>query len=299
MRRPVVDLAASVRARLLAYSRDKVLAFDLVLTRFALERFLDRLARSRHADSFVLKGGMLVMTWFDDPLRGTRDLDLLGFGDAAPDRLRATFAEIMAIHVDDAIVFDGSGVTATPIRENAAYGGVRLRTIATLAAARIPVVIDVAFGDSVEPGLLDIEYPVLLDFPRPRIRAYAPETVIAEKFEAMVVLGRANSRMKDLYDVWSLLRSYDVDLDKLATALTATFARRGTALPAATPDVLTSAFAEDGGKDRQWRAFVADLAAEGPMLSTIVADLAVGLMPVVEAAIVGVATAGTGKRALA
>ncbi len=281
MRRPVVDLAASVRARLLAYSRDKALAFELVLTRYALERLLDRLARSRHADSFVLKGGMLVMTWFDDPLRGTRDLDLLGFGDSAPDRLRTTFAEIMAIQVDDAVVFDSAGLTAAPIRENAAYGGVRLRTIATLGVARISVVIDVAFGDAVEHGLLDIDYPVLLDLPRPRIRAYAPETVVAEKFEAMVALGRANSRMKDLYDVWSLLRSYELDRNGLARAVEATFARRNTPLPEVPPDALTEAFGADPAKTRQWRAFVDDLTVDAPDLPTVVADLAERLMPIV------------------
>lgn len=229
MRKPVVNRAASTRARLLAYAKAKRLAFDLVLTRFALERLLDRLSRSPHAEHFVLKGGILVMIWFDEPLRATRDLDLLGFGDPTPERLRATFAEILAIPSDDALTFDHKSLAAEPIRAADEYGGVRLRTTATLANARIPVVIDVAFGDAVEPGLLTIDFPVLLDLPAPRVKAYAPETVIAEKFQAMVALGRANSRMKDVFDVWSLLNAYEIDPARMAEAFAATFA------PAAQP----------------------------------------------------------------
>lgn len=281
MRRPVVDLAASTRARLLAYAKSKALAFDLVLTRFALERLLDRLSRSKYADRFVLKGGMLVMTWFDEPLRGTRDLDLLGFGDPSPEGLRATFAEILAMPGDDALAFDHAALTVAPIREADQYGGVRLRTTAALANARIPVVVDVAFGDAVEPGLLSIDYPVLLDLPRPRIRAYAPETVVAEKVQAMVSLGRANTRMKDLYDVWSLLHAYELDDARLAKAFSATFARRDTALPDAPPDGLTPAFGKDPTKTRQWDAFVDGLALAPPPLPIIVAELSTRLMPVI------------------
>lgn len=284
MRRPVVNLAASTRARLLAYAKAKSLAFDLVLTRFALERLLDRLSRSPHAERFVLKGGMLVMVWFDEPLRGTRDLDLLGFGDPTPEGLRVTFAEILAMAGDDALVFDHAGLTVAQIREADQYGGVRLRTTAALADARIPVVIDIAFGDAVEPGLLSIEYPVLLDLPRPRVRAYAPETVVAEKFHAMVSLGRANTRMKDLYDVWNLLQSYELETTRLAVALSATFERRDTALPEDPPDGLTPAFGEDPNKVRQWNAFVDGLAAAPPPLPTVIADLGERLMPVVERA---------------
>lgn len=284
MRKPVGNLAASTRARLLAYAKAKGLAFDLVLTRFALERLLDRLSRSPHADRFVLKGGMLVMVWFDEPLRATRDLDLLGFGDAAPEGLRATFAEVMAMTSEDALEFDHAGLSVTQIREADQYGGIRLRTTAALANARIPVVIDVAFGDAVEPGLTFIDLSVLLDLPPPQIRAYAPETVIAEKFQAMVALGRANSRMKDIFDVWSLLNAYDLDAERLANALAATFARRNTPLPDTTPDAFTPVFGEDPSKVRQWRAFVDGLSAEPPALVEVTANLAAHLTPLTQRA---------------
>ncbi len=284
MRKPVVNLAASTRARLLAYAKTKGLAFDLVLTRLALERLLDRLSRSPYADRFVVKSGMLVMIWFDEPLRATRDLDLLGFGDPTPEGLCATFAEILSMPAEDALDFDHAGLTSTSIREGDQYGGVRLRTTAALANARIPVVIDIAFGDAVEPGLLSIDFPVLLDLPPPKVRAYAPETVIAEKFQAMVALGRANSRMKDIFDVWSLFNAYEIDPARMTDALAATFARRNTSLPQTTPDALTPAFGEDPSKARQWRAFIDGLSTEPPPLVEVLTGLATHLMPLTERA---------------
>jgi predicted nucleotidyltransferase component of viral defense system len=174
---------------------------ELLLTRYALERLLHRLSLSPYRERFVLKSALLLTTWFDEPHRATRDLDLLGFGDPSDDALLAAFRGIMAVGVDDGIAFDAAGLQIQPIREDMKYGGSRLSTAAALAGARIPVVVDVGFGDAVEPGVEEIELPVLLDMPAPRLRAYPQETVIAEKLHAMVTLGLANSRMKDYYDV--------------------------------------------------------------------------------------------------
>lgn len=273
------NLAASVRARLLNHARALRQAFDLVLTRYALERLLYRLGRSPAADRFVLKGAMLVMTWFEAPHRGTRDLDLLGFGDPDPEALVAVFRDVMAGDAADGLVFDAEDLRAEPIREDVEYGGVRLRTRATLDGARIAVVIDIGFGDALEPGAELIDYPTILDLPPPRRRAYARETVVAEKFQAMVALGRANSRMKDFFDVWVLSRSHDFDPERLARASAATFARRGTEIPAEPPDALTPAFAADAAKQAQWRAFVEDLELAPPALDMIVSDLQAFLMP--------------------
>jgi hypothetical protein len=136
----------------------------------------------------------------------------------------------------------------------------RIKMNATVDTARVRVVIDIGFGDAVEPGLTEMDLPVLLDFPAPHIRVYARETVIAEKFQAMVMLGRANSRMKDLYDIWVLSRASDFKGDSLARAIAATFARRKTEIPAELPDALPPAFAEDQAKVQQWNAFVGDVA---------------------------------------
>lgn len=279
MAREIKNIGASVRARLLNLSKASGQSFDLVLTRFALERLLFRLSQSPHADRFVLKGAMLMMSWFDDPHRGTRDLDLLGFGDPSEAAMLATFRDILAQDTEDGVVFDPDTLRVDRIREELDYGGLRLRAIASVGGARINLTIDIGFGDALEPGAEVVDYPVMLDLPAPRLRAYARETVIAEKFQAMVALGRANSRMKDFYDIWILSRSFAFDDDRLARAIAATFARRGTAIPSELPDALTPAFAADEQKQRQWRAFVEDLSVDPGELGDVVGELRVFLMP--------------------
>ena len=273
------DVGTSVRARLLTLARQKGQAFDLLLTRYANERLLHRLSLSPHRSRFVLKGAMLMTTWFDDPHRPTRDVDFLGYGDSAPDSMLVTFREICAIEVNDGMVFDIDALRVELIREELEYGGLRLRTTGRLAGARITVIIDIGFGDAIEPGLDEVNLPVLLDLPQPRLRVYARETVIAEKFQAMVMLGLANSRMKDFYDVWILSRSYAFEDDRLPRAIAATFERRDTAIPLEAPMALTQAFALDSGKQRQWAAFVRDLAINIPALEAVVTDLAEFLIP--------------------
>lgn len=229
------NLGASVRARLFDIARRRDQAFDVILAMFVLERLLFRLSESRFSDRFVLKGAMLTTTWLSDFHRVTRDLDLLGYGSSAPEEVVGTFREVAGIQCADGVEFDVKGIRVERIREEQEYGGLRLRTIALLSGARIPVIVDIGFGDAVAPGLEDMEYLVLLDFPAPKIRAYAPETVVVEKFQAMVALGRANSRMKDFHDVWMLSRTFDFDRERLAQAIAATFRRRGTAIPANAP----------------------------------------------------------------
>lgn len=274
------NVGASIRARLQNLAAQKGQLFDILLTRYALERFLYRLSRSEFAGQFVLKGAMLMTTWFDEPHRPTRDLDLLGYGDPGADPMLAVFRSILATPVDDdGIAFDIAGLRVEQIREELAYGGLRLRTTATLAGARINVVIDIGFGDAVEPGLDEIDLPVLLDLPAPHLRVYPRETVIAEKFQAMVLLGRANSRMKDFYDIWMLAKAYEFDDDRLPRAIAATFARRKTAIPVELPDALTAAFANDPMKQQQWNAFVRNLNTVPASFTGVVDELRGFLMP--------------------
>src|ERR1022692_591230 len=274
------DMGASVRARLLNLARERGQVFDLLLTRYALERMLYRLSISTHRNQFVLKGAMLVTTWFDDPHRPTRDLDLLGFGDSSSETMLTVWKNICETMLDDGIKFDGDALRAYPIREQLEYGGLRLRTTAALASARIPITVDIGFGDSVEPGVEEVDLPVLLDLPAPRLRAYARETVVAVKFQAMVALGKANSRMKDFYDVWVLSKTYDFNHARLAQAIAATFARRQTAIPEAPPDAFTPEFFRDEGKLQQWAAFVRDLSAQIPPFETVISELAAFIGPV-------------------
>lgn len=267
------NVGASVRQRLLNLAHARGQPMELLLTRYALERLLYRLSVSPHRERFVLKGAMLLATWFDEPHRATRDVDLLGFGDAAEDALLGTFREIMAVEVDDGVSFDLNGLRIEAIREEVEYGGSRIRTTAALAGARIPITVDIGFGDAVEPGVEDIDLPVLLDMPSPHLRAYPPETVIAEKFHAMVVLGRANSRMKDYYDVWMLTSAFDIEHERLRRAIVATFARRSTVIPAQVPDGLSDSFATDPGKQRQWDAFTRNLSGTIPGFGLVVSEL--------------------------
>jgi predicted nucleotidyltransferase component of viral defense system len=271
------NVGASVRQRLLNLAQARGQPLELLLTRYALERLLHRLSLSPHRERFVLKGALLLTTWFDEPHRATRDLDLLGFGDPSDDALLAVFREVMAIAVDDGVSFDTAKLRIQPIREDQEYGGSRLSTTATLSGARIPIVVDVGFGDAVEPGAEDIDLQVLLDMPSPHLRAYPLETVIAEKLHAMVLLGLANSRMKDYYDVWMLTRTYPLDLIRLRRAVDATFARRSTPLLASVPEGLSDAFAADAGKQAQWQAFARNMSAPGPALSGLIADLRASL----------------------
>lgn len=187
-------MGASVRARLLNLSKQRRQPFDLLLNNYVLERLLYRLSQTKHHDRFILKGAILLTKWFEDPLRPTRDLDFLAIGNDDQEEMVRIFQEVCAVSFNDGVVIDPDSVKVDRIREETEYGGLRITANAMIDNAKIRVVIDIAFGDSVEPGLQEIDLPVLLDFPAPHLRAYARETVIAEKFQAMVMLGRANSR---------------------------------------------------------------------------------------------------------
>jgi len=269
MAKPVTNVAASVRARLLAVAKAQNQPFDVVLVRYALERLLYRLSISRHRNRFVLKGGLLVTLWVDDAMRVTRDIDFLGYGDADAEVLKAVFGEIMSIGSDDGLVFEADAITADPIREEIEYGGTRLRTVAILAGARIPITVDIGFGDAVAPATQDLAYPSLLKMDEPQVRAYPPATVIAEKFQAMVALGQINGRMKDYYDLKAIPRSLPIADDALDEAIAATFARRQTAIPLEPPPGLSPEFYASPEKLRQWDAYTRSIRFTGATLEEV------------------------------
>lgn len=252
----VTNLAASVRQRLLNRAKAANEDFQRVLTRYALERLLYRISRSRHADRFILKGALLFLLWVDEPLRRTKDLDLLGTGSPAPEDLAAVFRELCVLEVqEDGLRFDEQSVAARPIREENIYGGVRVTLVAYLDSARIPLQVDVGFGDVVTPAPVPVTFPALLDFPPPELRAYVPETVVAEKLSALIVLDLDNSRMKDFFDLWMLGQRFAFDGERLSEAIAATFAQRGVAVPATAPTGLTERFSTHPARQTQWRAF--------------------------------------------
>lgn len=274
------NLSASILARLLALARQRGDDYSLLLNRFAMERLLARLSASRHAERFLLKGALLFALWYDTPHRPTRDADLLGFGPDDATDLVASFREVAALDLDDGIVFAPESVQAQAIREDSTYGGTRITLAARIGSARCALQIDVGFGDAVTPGPQTVVYPSLLaDFQSPTLRVYPIYTVIAEKYQAMVSLGQANSRMKDFCDLAVIARRTELDGATLAAAITATFARRQTALPTERPLALTSKFSENAAKLLQWQAFLNRNRIEAGSLGDTVALLGDLLWP--------------------
>jgi len=255
---------------LLKLSRAEGRVFDVVLVRFALERLLYRLSLTSHRERFILKGGMLVTIWLEDDNRVTRDVDFLGHGDADAGKLVQDFQEIMSVDAEDGLVFDVGALTAAAIREEMEYGGTRLRTFAYLERTRIPITIDIGFGDALADATQELDYPTLLDLPAPRVRAYPPEAVIAEKFQAMVNLGILNGRMKDYYDLWAIPRTMTIAAENLDAAIAATFERRRTAVPTERPPGLTAEMVESADKQRQWRAYTYSIGLEAVPLQEVV-----------------------------
>lgn len=287
MKDPRKNVAASVRDRLLKLAKSSGEDFTYVLTRYALERLLVRLASSKHKDTFILKGAMLFRVWSPKVHRPTKDLDLLGSGAPDEDRLALVFAEIASVVVeDDGIVFDPKSVKAARIKEDAEYEGVRVNVTARIGSARLELQIDIGFGDAVTPGTIDVDYPTLLPMSAPRLRAYPKETVVAEKLQAMVFLGIANSRMKDFFDVWFLATNFEFDGPMVARAIKATFERRKTELPKTAPMALTKGFSADDAKMKQWKAFVSKttLLSKTTTLDEVVTFIAPFVLPPLDAA---------------
>ena len=257
MNSDIKNIEHSVRLRLLDVSKKRKVDFQFCLTHYALERFLYRLSKSSHAEKFILKGALLLMSWTNEPYRPTRDLDLLGCGDATPGNLRTAIMEICQSEVEpDGLVFDTESLTIEEIREGFDYDGYRVKITVYLGNVRIPIQVDIAFGDAISPHLESFDYPSLLDLPPAHVSTYPKETVVAEKLQAAVVLGIRNSRMKDFFDLLWLSQLFHFDSRALATAIEATFKRRRTELPATKPLPLSEDFASDPGKQAQWRAFL-------------------------------------------
>ena len=268
------NLPASILARLLTLARQRGEDYNLLLGRFGLERLLARISVSAHADRFLLKGALLFALWYDAPHRPTRDADLLGLGPDDEAGLVALFREVAAIDLGDGIRFDLDSLRARAIREDNGYGGTRIGLIGRVASARCALQIDIAFGDAVTPAPQRLRYPSLLpEFPAPVLRVYPVYSVVAEKYQAMVMLGLANSRLKDFFDLTVIARRTVLEGATLASAIAATFARRQTPLPVERPVALTRVFSRDAGKMRQWQAFLTKNRVEGAALGDTIALL--------------------------
>lgn len=257
MKESIANIQASIRGRLQNKARQTGRPFSEVLQYYGMERFLYRLSQSRYADRFILKGALMFIVWNVPSRRTTLDIDLLARYDNKAAVIERVIKDVCILPVDpDGLIFDPSTVQGRKIKEDADYEGVRVKFCGFLERARIPMQIDVGFGDIVYPGVKAIDYPVILNPPGPHLKGYPAESVISEKFEAMVKLGLLNSRMKDFYDIWIMMCRFDFSGSDLAGALKRTFEHRKTSLPES-----RSLFAEeiyDTRSDRQtlWKAFL-------------------------------------------
>lgn len=252
------NVAASVRARLLDHARRHGDDYQRILTRFAVERLLFRLGRTEATDRYVLKGAMLFVTWPEHAFRPTGDLDLLGHGDPDPETIAELFARICRVEVpDDGIVFHSNTLKVEPVREGDKYKGIELALKGELSNAAIHVQVDIGFGDHVYPPPTRRVFPGLLpDLPAASVLMYPPETVIAEKFEAMIRFGEMNGRIKDFYDIWVIARTFPFDLSGLGEAVGGTLRRRETVIPSDMPVGLTDVFAKIVEERGLWRGFL-------------------------------------------
>jgi predicted nucleotidyltransferase component of viral defense system len=253
---PPKNIQASIHQRLLNVSKQSGRPFNDVAMYYAIERFLYRLARSRHAENIVLKGGLLLRVWEVSATRVTRDIDLLGKLSNDPGQIREIVRELCRVEVeDDGLTFDPDTVTTARIAEDADYEGVRAGFQGRFGKMPLAMQIDFGFSDVVTPRPEPITYPSVLDHPPARLMAYNRETVVAEKFEAMVKLGELNSRMKDFFDVYVLAQHFAFEGLEVADAIRATFERRGTA-PESRPVCFGDEFSASESKTQQWAAFL-------------------------------------------
>jgi predicted nucleotidyltransferase component of viral defense system len=276
------NIEASVLQRLKNYSQARKEDRGLTITNYAIERFLYRLSISQYASKFVLKGAQLFRIWTDAAYRPTRDLDLLLFGNPDIDELERIFRQVCTVEstIQDGIVFLPETVKGEVIREENKYDGIRIKLEFRIGRTGEFMQIDIGFGDAVTPPAAEIQFPSILDMPSAAFRAYCQDTVIAEKVEAMVSLGYANSRMKDFYDVYTLSARFQYDGTQLKNAIQSTFARRDTEIPGTLPVAFSEEFSNDPLKQTQWNAFMKRNALGSADLAHVIKGIRAFIVPV-------------------
>lgn len=278
-------MAKSVHARLLNKARESGRPFMELLQYYGMEKFLLRMSQSDHAEEFILKGALLLRSTGISEIRPTRDIDLSRETAQSIEQLEQMAKDCCQVEVEeDGLLFEPDTVAGEEIREDQAYKGVRIKFLGKLGNARIPMQIDIGFGDVVSPSPLWVEYPVLLDGNSPKLLAYTLESAVAEKYQAMVYLDMANSRMKDFYDIWYLMHHQNFEGSALQKAIELTFKRRKTTLPEAPPTAFSDAFYSNEGKKTQWKAFIkkSDITDVPEDFETVVKDISGFIWPLNE-----------------
>lgn len=252
----IKNIAASVKARLLNIAKENESNYQHILRQYMQERFLFRLSQSIHKNNFILKGALLFLAHNISNLRPTRDIDFLG--DSISNKIETIeelVKDILKVKYNDGVNFDEKSIEASNIVEDGEYHGIRVKFYGYLENTRVRTQIDVGFGDEIVEGPVNIDFPVLLDFKSPKLRAYSIESAIAEKFEAIVSISRTTSRMKDFYDIIYFAEFYQFRIQSLKDAIQTTFTNRGTNLQ--NKDyVLSNEFKDDKVKQDMWSAFL-------------------------------------------
>jgi predicted nucleotidyltransferase component of viral defense system len=257
MKKPIKVIHHSIHQKLLNL-RDKAhRPFNELLQHFFIERFLYRLSQSNYKDKFILKGGLMLKAWYGVEARPTKDIDMLARVNNSIDNLKNIASEIISVNVpNDGIVFDPSTIIGQEIRKDAEYQGVRIILKGSFDKIPVLIQIDFGFGDIVSPKPNWIDYPQLLNFGSPHLQVYTPETLIAEKYHAIVYLGEFNTRMKDFYDIYLLAQNNTFNGEVLSAAIAATFLNRSTIIPNSPPIALSESFYHNQEKIKAWKAFL-------------------------------------------
>ena len=276
----IKNMGASVRQRLRNLARTKGQNFQETILEYAMDRFLYRLAQSENSEKFTLKGGLMFRIWGGDHKRPTKDIDLLGKENNTPEKILGIFRGIAAAEEHDGLEFHADKTIVSDIIKDGGYKGVRVKVPGALAGARFVIQVDIGFGDAVYPHPEIRELPTVLDQPPTRLACYCKETLIAEKFHAMVELGNDNSRMKDFYDIWFLSNTFDFDGTNLKTAIDRAFTRRQSTVPR---DLTKLTNELRINQKPRWTAFTKKL-EKGciPDLQTVIDAIACFLQPVCE-----------------
>ncbi len=249
--------AESIKARLKNFAVSSGCTFQEALVYYGLERTIYRISVSPYADHFVLKGGIFLYAIFDRKYeRATTDVDLLArrISNSA-DEMKSVFRNIFAQDEDDALVFDLDSIAVNDITEFKEYHGLHVSTVAYLDRTRIPIGIDIGFGDVIYPNAAKMEFPVILNMEAPRVNAYSLESSIAEKLEAIIRNGFLNSRYKDFYDIYVLSQKYTFNFQELHDAVAETFMNRKTPMTTKTA-AFSDEFINDTMHQARWNSFL-------------------------------------------
>jgi predicted nucleotidyltransferase component of viral defense system len=272
LKKPKKNLGESIRQRLKKLSEERNRPFDEILRYYAMERFLYRLSISSYAERFFLKGGLMLKVWNSLDHRATMDIDLLARTSNQIENLHHIISEVAAINCEeDAIAFDIQKLILRNTQTGGDYNGVSSSFSAKLFTTKMPILIDIGFNDVVIPKPQKIQYPTLLEMPKPALLGYTLETVIAEKLESIVKLALVNTRMKDFYDLWTIFRSHHIKIDRLKKAIIEVFANRKT--PLKQPIAFTRAFYDAKETQQRWNNFLSSMGKEQIHFQEVIQEL--------------------------